>query len=124
MHEGALAKSILNIILDTAVANQAKEVVLVEMEIGEICLINIDQLTYLVKIIARDTIAKDMTFRVQELKTRIRCKVCSFTGLIEYKEIEPEWHYQVPLFRCTRCKSNMTEILQGKDLVVKSIEIR
>jgi hydrogenase nickel incorporation protein HypA/HybF len=124
MHEGALAKSIIEIILDTALANKAKEVVRVEIEVGEICLVNIDQLTYLIKIMASDTIARNMTFQIKELHTLIKCKVCSYVGEVEYKEVEPEWHYRVPLFGCIRCKSNKTEIIQGRDLMVRSIEIK
>ena len=124
MHEAALAESILRIILDAALGNGAKEVVRVEMEVGEICLVNTEQLAYLIGMCARDTIAKDMAFRVTKVETRIRCKECAYVGGIEYEEIEPEWHYRVPVFGCVRCKSNMTEIVQGKDLTIRSIDVR
>lgn len=123
MHEAALAQSILTTILEAASRNEAREVLRVEMEVGEICLVNIEQLTFLVGMFARETIAKDMEFLVKKVETKIRCKECSYFGGIEYKEIDPEWHYRVPVFSCTRCKSNSTEIVQGKELMIRSIDV-
>jgi hydrogenase nickel insertion protein HypA len=123
MHEAALAQSILKTILEVASRNKAKEVLRVQMEVGEICLVNMEQLTFHIGMFARETIAKDMEFLVKKVETKIRCKECSYFGGIEYKEIDPEWHYRVPIFGCVRCKSNMTEIVQGKDLMIRSIDV-
>jgi hydrogenase nickel incorporation protein HypA/HybF len=123
MHEAALAESILKTILDVALRNEAKEILRVEMEVGEICLVNMEQLTFLIGTFARETIAKDMEFLVKKVETKIRCKECSYLGGIEYKEVDPEWHYRVPIFGCVRCKSNRTEIVQGKELTIKSIDM-
>jgi hydrogenase nickel incorporation protein HypA/HybF len=123
MHEAALAESIVKTILDVASRNEAREVLRVEMEVGEICLVNIEQLTFLMGMFARETIAKDMEFLVKKVETKIRCKECSYFGGIEYKEIDPEWHYRMPIFGCVRCKSNMTEIVQGKELTIRSIDV-
>jgi hydrogenase nickel insertion protein HypA len=123
MHEAALAYSILKTILEVASKNKAKEVLRVQMEVGEICLVNMEQLTLNIGMFARETIAKDMEFSVKKVETKIRCKECSYFGGIEYKEVDPEWHYRVPIFGCVRCKSNMTEIVQGKDLTIRSIDV-
>ncbi len=123
MHEAALAQSILKTILEVASRNKARQVLRVQMEVGEICLVNMEQLTFQIGMFARETIAKDMEFLVKKVETKIRCKECSYFGGIEYKEIDPEWHYRVPIFGCVRCKSNMTEIVQGKDLMIRSIDV-
>jgi hydrogenase nickel insertion protein HypA len=123
MHEAALAHSILKTILDVALKNKAKEVLRVQMEVGEICLVNMEQLTFHIGMFARETIANNMEFLVKKVATKIRCKDCSYFGGIEYKETDPEWHYRVPIFGCVRCKSNRTEIIQGKELTIKSIDV-
>jgi hydrogenase nickel insertion protein HypA len=123
MHEAALAQSILKTILDVASRNKAREVLRVEMEVGEICLVNMEQLTFHIGIFAQETIAKDMEFLVKKVETKIKCKECSYFGGVEYKEIDPDWHYRVPIFGCGRCKSNMTEIVQGKELKIRSIDV-
>jgi len=84
------------------------------MEVGEICLVNVDQLVYLTGLLAQDTIARDMEISVNEVRTKIRCENCSYFGGVEYKEVDPSWHYRVPIFTCVRCQSNMTEIVQAK----------
>jgi len=124
VHEATIAKSILKTILDTASKNEAREVLRVDMEVGEICLVNVEQLAFLVGTFARDTVAKDMEFLVTKVETRIRCTQCAYVGGVEYREIEPEWHYRVPIFACVRCKSGMTEIVQGRELTIKSIDVR
>jgi hydrogenase nickel incorporation protein HypA/HybF len=122
MHEVSIAKSILSTILEVASKNKAREVSGVEMEVGEICLINKEQLVYLIGVLAHDTIAKEMKISIKEVKTKIKCKNCSYSGDVEYKEVDPTWHYRVPIFACVRCKSNMTEIIQGKELIIKTID--
>jgi hydrogenase nickel insertion protein HypA len=123
MHEGNLARSIIHTILDVASNNKAEKVLGVKLEVGDICLVNTDQLIHFIKIEAHDTIARDMEFSVDELKTRIRCKDCSYTGGINYKEPEPNWHYKIPIFACVRCHSSNTEILEGKEMKIVSIDV-
>lgn len=93
------------------------------MEIGEICLVNVEQLINFISMLADDTIARDMKTSVSEVKTKIRCNHCSYLGGVEYREVEPSWHYRVPIFSCVQCKSNKTEIVQGKELVIKTIDV-
>jgi len=124
MHEAGLAQSIVKMIVDTALRNQAKDVVRVEMEVGELCLVNIEQLAFLIRAAARNSIAKDMELSAKAVAARIHCKDCEYVGPIEYKETDPEWHYRVPNFGCSSCRSNNTEIIQGKDLMIRSIDVR
>ena len=123
MHEASIAQSILNTVLETASKNDAEKVLRVEMEVGEICLVNVDQLLYITGLLAQNTIARDMEFSVNEVKTKIRCQNCSYFGGVKYKEADPSWHYNVPIFTCVRCHSNMTEIVQGKEMTIKSIDV-
>jgi Zn finger protein HypA/HybF involved in hydrogenase expression len=62
MHEAALAHSIQKTILDVASRNEAREVLRVQMEVGEICLVNIEQLTFHIGRFAHETIAKIWSF--------------------------------------------------------------
>ena len=123
MHEASVAQSIVNTILGVALRGNAQKVLRVEMEIGEICLVNVEQLIYLIDMFTHDTIAKDMKTSVNEVKTQIRCNDCSYLGGVEYKEVDPSWHYRVPIFDCVQCKSNKTEIVKGKELKIKTIDV-
>ena len=123
MHEASVAQSIVNTILGVALRGNAQKVLRVEMEVGEICLVNVSQLIDVVSMLTHDTIAKDMKTSVNEVKTKIRCNNCSYSGGVEYKEVGPSWHYRVPIFDCVQCKSNRTEIVQGKELMIKTIDV-
>jgi hydrogenase nickel incorporation protein HypA/HybF len=123
MHEGQIAHSVLRTILEVAFKNKAEKVLSAKLEVGDICLVNTDQLLHFIKIEAHDTIARDMEFSVVERKTKIRCKACSYTGGIDYKEPDPGWHYKIPIFSCPRCHSNNTEILEGREMKIVSIDV-
>jgi len=123
MHEGTIARAVLNTILNVAHRNEAEKVVSVKLEVGEICLVNTKQLIDIIKILSHDTIARDAEFSVSEVKTRIKCKDCSYSGGINYKESDPNWHYKLPIFTCVRCHSNNTELLEGREMKIKSIDV-
>ena len=67
--------------------------------------------------------AKDMETSVDEVKTKIKCNDCSYMGGVAYKEVDPSWHYRVPIFNCVQCQSSRTEIVQGKELKIKTIDV-
>lgn len=123
MHEGAIAQSIVSTILEVAAREKARRILRLELEIGEICLVNAEQLGYLINLFSRDTIAQDLKLTVEETKTRIRCQSCSYLGAVEYRDVDPAWHYRLPDFACVKCGSNQTEIVQGKELVIKNIDV-
>lgn len=123
MHEASVAESIVNTVLDVASKSAARKVLRVDIEIGEICLVNSHQLSDFIKVGARNTIAQDMQTSISEVKTQIKCHDCSYLGEVEYRDIEPSWHYKVPLFNCTQCKSSGTEIVRGKELLIKTIDV-
>ena len=92
------------------------------MEVGEICFVNNEQLVYFIGILAHDTIAKEMEISIKEVKSTIKCKDYSYFEDVDHKEVYPTWHYRVSIFACVRCKSNLPEIIQGKELIIKTID--
>ncbi len=123
MHEGSVAQSIVDTIVGVALRENARKILRVEMEIGEICSVNVEQLIYLINMFAQDTIAKDVKVSVNEVKTKIRCNNCYYVGEVNYREVEPSWHYRLPDFSCVRCESNKTEIVRGRELIIKTIDV-
>jgi len=53
--------------LKAASRYNAREVLRVEMEVAEICLVNKEQLVYLIGILAHDTIAKEMEISIKDI---------------------------------------------------------
>ncbi|MFH1650739.1 MAG: hydrogenase maturation nickel metallochaperone HypA [Chloroflexota bacterium] len=123
MHEASVAQAVLDTVLETAARGNARSVIRLEIEVGEICLVNAEQLVYFLNLLAADTIARDMKTSIKEVKTKIKCHNCDYSGEVAYREVDPAWHYRVPVFDCVRCQSNQTEIVQGRELVIKSIDI-
>jgi Zn finger protein HypA/HybF involved in hydrogenase expression len=80
VHEAGLAQAILDTILGAAQGNRAQAVVRVDIEVGEVCLVNAQQLVFFLRELARGTDADEMAVAVTEVMTRIRCRDCSYDG--------------------------------------------
>ncbi len=124
MHEFSVAQSIVDTILQVAEANKATRVIEVNMEVGEISLVNMDQLNWYIDMLTAETIAKGIKVNVIERPTRIRCMECGYEGPVHYEEKNPEWHLRIPIFECVECESSETIVKEGRELKIKDINAR
>ena len=123
MHEFSVAKSIVDTIIQVAEANNAVRVLEVNLELGEVSLVNLDQLNFHIEMLVEDTIAKGMKVNGSERPVKIRCLECGYEGPVKYEEKNPEWHVRVPIFQCVECESPDTVILEGRELNIKDINV-
>ncbi|MFC1896595.1 hydrogenase maturation nickel metallochaperone HypA [Thermodesulfobacteriota bacterium] len=123
MHEFGVAQSIVNKVLEVARANEASRVLQVNLEIGEVSLVNAEQLTWHINMIAADTIAAGMAVNVLETPLKIRCAACGYEGGVRYEEKNPQWHTRIPVFECVKCESADTAIVEGRELRIKDISV-
>ncbi len=121
MHEFSVAQSIVDTILQVAETNKATRVIEVNLEVGEISLVNTDQLNWHIDMICEKTIAKGMKVNVIERPTRIHCTECGYEGPVNYEEKNPEWHQRIPVFECVECGNSETQITEGRELKIKDI---
>ena len=123
MHEFSVAQSIVDTILQVAEANRATRVLDANLEVGEISLVNMNQLNWYIDMLTAETIARGMKIHVIERPTRIRCTACGYEGGVRYEEKNPDWHLRVPVFECVECGSPDTVILEGRELRIKDINV-
>lgn len=121
MHEFSVAQSIVDTILQVAEANKATRVIGANLEVGEISLVNMNQLNWYIDMLTEETIAKGMKVNVIEKPTRIRCMECGYEGPVEYEEKNSEWHLKIPVFECVECRSSETIVTSGRELKIKDI---
>ncbi len=117
MHELSLADGMLKTILDAAEKEKAKKVKLIKLEMGEILLVNADQLTFCFDVISKDTIAEGAKLEIKFLKPRVHCNKCEKEFTISSGKDFPILHM------ICECGSNDVTVLSGREFNIKSIVI-
>ncbi len=119
MHELSMAQGILNAVLDTAEQNGAIEVTEVVIEIGKLAMLNPEQVKFMLGVLSKDTLAEHAKIVIENLEVEIKCEKCGFEGVAN---VDDEDHY-APMVYCPECSNPRIEILNGKDVTVKTISI-
>jgi hydrogenase nickel incorporation protein HypA/HybF len=121
MHEYSLASSISKTILDNAQKHKASKVMTVNLDIGDLVCVNMDQILFWLNELFQKTIAQGAQINVNHIKPTIKCQACQYEGLIEFTEDE-RYHFALPKFLCTKCQSPEIKIVHGKECSIKNIE--
>ncbi|WP_346297693.1 hydrogenase maturation nickel metallochaperone HypA [Geoglobus acetivorans] len=106
MHEMSYAEAILENLINLAERNNAREIKKAHLVIGELLLINPEQLEFCFRAISRETIAENCTLEIEFVKPEIRCVKCG-------KEFE------APAGVC-EC-GGFVSVNGGKEMILKSV---
>lgn len=135
MHELSMASSIFEVVLEVALKNNAKRVLEVVVEMGELTLLNPDQLSMAFKILSEGTIAEGAKFEVKVVKARARCNKCNQEWNVSLSDVSPIIDHFAFLtcptcdskkffkWACPKCGETDFDFVSGKELVIKSIKI-
>ena len=122
MHEASIAQSIVETVLKNAQEQNANFVKSVELEVGQLTFLNIEQVSFWVQIGFENTVAEKADLKVRNILARFRCQQCGYEGPIQMQE-DATMHFQTPIVTCTQCGEQNVEIIDGKDVVVRKIRI-
>ncbi|MBN1783015.1 hydrogenase maturation nickel metallochaperone HypA [bacterium] len=122
MHEASIAHGIVETVLRNADLQKACRVESVELEVGELTFLNIEQVTFWIRNGFENTIAQNATLTVRSVPAKIQCRRCHFTGPVIMKD-HAMVHYTIPVLTCSQCRDSHVDIVEGKDVVVKQIRI-
>lgn len=128
MHEFSIACEILEQVKNTAAAHGAIKVKNVTLQMGKLSHTNPEQLSFIFKTIAEESIAKDADFIVEMVSPSLECE-CGYTGAIDEKQIQESSEFTSELLayieadkECPIC-GKQAQITGGRELIIKSIEI-
>jgi hydrogenase nickel incorporation protein HypA/HybF len=110
MHEFSIAVSIVEIASENARRENASVVKEIEIEVGELSGVVIEALEFCMDAAVKDSIMEGAKWNILRVSGRARCRACSH----EYAISEL---YSV----CPECGSPAPEIIQGRELRVKSL---
>lgn len=124
LHEFSLAQSIVETVLQAASQHGASAVEEVNLEVGEVALVNMEQLEWHIRMLTQATPAQGARIRWRTVPASILCLECGYQGLVGHKELDPSSHFEIPMFQCPACESPNTKILSGRELRVVDIHAR
>src|SRR4051794_39781190 len=109
MHEMALAKAILDVVLEVAAGQRVREV---RVQAGSLQRVATESLQACFEQVAAGTPAETARLTVDEIPARIGCNACGLQ--VELTD---------PPFVCVRCGASDVEFLGGGELLVDGVEL-
>jgi hydrogenase nickel incorporation protein HypA/HybF len=111
MHELRIAADLSEIVLEVSGREKLSKVTQVNISFGQMIQIVPDIFNAAFEEAVKDTVAGDAIVNIEILPVKMRCKNCT-----------AEFGITENIFRCTGCGSDDLELIQGKELFIKSIE--
>jgi hydrogenase nickel incorporation protein HypA/HybF len=116
MHELAVTKSILQIVLDQAEQNKARQVVRISLVIGEMRNLEEEWIQRYFDYISKGTIAETARITVRKVPVMFQCKQCG-------NEFHADVHLEEKII-CPKCKGFDYDLTTGRELLIESVEIK
>ena len=114
MHELSIMSNILDIVVEHAARHQAKRVMKINLQVGELSDLLPDWMQTYFDFVSKDTIAEKAELKIENIPAVLRCRECRH----EFVMKKDNWQ-----FSCPQCDSADMEIVSGREFTVKSIEI-
>jgi hydrogenase nickel incorporation protein HypA/HybF len=111
MHEIRIAADLFTIVREVAEKERLSRVTRVRITFGKMIQVVPEIFEFAFRETVRDSVAKDAELDIELAEIRLKCRKCRH-------EFQPEDN----LFSCRLCNSAETDIIQGKELFIKSIE--
>ena len=111
MHEIRIAEDLSAIVLEAAIKEKLSKVTTVNISFGQMVQIVPDIFKFAFRETVRDSVAMDAELDIELAEIKLKCRNCGH-------DFQPEDN----LFSCRICHSHETDIIQGKELFIKSIE--
>jgi hydrogenase nickel incorporation protein HypA/HybF len=116
MHELAVTKSILQLVLDETEKNQAKEILKIQLVIGEMRNLEEEWIQRYFDYISKGTIAEHAVIKVRKVPVLFECKLCG-------EKFSADVHLEEKIL-CPKCKGFNYDLVAGRELVIENIEVR
>lgn len=120
MHELSMAHSMVEAILDTAKKNDAVKITEAVLEVGDLTMLNPEQLKFMMDVLREGTIFEDAEIIINMIPIEIRCEKCGFEGATE---VDENMDHLMSVAICPECENTQVNIIQGQECNVKTIKI-
>lgn len=112
MHELSIAQSIVELAEEVAEQENANLIQSIDIEIGALSGVVLDALEFALEIIVKNTRLENTKINYLEIAGKAECKTCNY-----------EFEINDLLALCPKCKNANYQIVDGKQLRIKSLTI-
>ena len=112
MHEISIMESTLEIAINHAQAQKAKEIKAIVMKIGELSGVIPQALEFAFEVVRENSIASNATLKIETIPVCCHCESCQ-------EKFYPTGY----IFECPNCHQFSNNILEGKEIELSSLEI-
>lgn len=112
MHELSIALSIVDIAEEEVKKANASKVEKIELDIGNLSGVEIDALEFIWQEAVRSSVLENSERRINRIRGKAKCMECA-------EEFEMEQLFDA----CPKCNQYFNEIIQGKELKVRSLTL-
>jgi hydrogenase nickel incorporation protein HypA/HybF len=112
VHEFAVAQSLLEIVEQEARPYSGARVTGITLRIGQLSAVVPDALRFAFEAITRGGIAEGAVLEIEEVPLTIRCRQC-----------KEQFTVDDPFMVCPRCEGSDVEMVSGRELEIRSMEI-
>lgn len=135
MHELSIASSIFEVVLEVASRHGAKKILEVSIDVGELTLLNPDQLSMAFKTLSEGTVAEGAKLSINVIKAKARCNKCGGEWYVNLSDAAPAIDHLMLMtcpacdakvfFKrvCPKCGEVSFDFVTGNELIIKSIKI-
>jgi len=106
-------------VLKEAKKHCADKVLEVYLEVGKLTFLGLEQMRFCYEVISKESILEGSKLVIDQVDGAVKCKHCGYEGAVNYFE-EPIYHITLPTLSCPKC-SEITEVIQGKECIIKKI---
>jgi len=121
MHEFAISSEIVQTVLNAAEKNIVKKIVSIQLEIGELALINKEQVVFWIQELIKGTEAEGAKIKVKAIKARIKCASCGYQGGVKHEPGDPFQH--LASYQCPKCGSFEIKAEKGRECTLRRIQV-
>jgi len=115
---------ILRIALMQAEKYSATSILEINLTVGELTLLNPDQLRMAFEVLSEGTCAQKAKLNIETVETRIKCSRCGYVGSLSFEEPQIHLGYARPFLKCTVCGSRDLELVSGRECTIKNIKVK
>jgi len=112
VHEMSIALNIIDIAQEHAKQYHAKKVNRIDLEIGDLSGIETDPLLNALHIAINGTILENSDIHIETIAPRAQCERC-----------QAEFELEDFTFNCPQCNHHKIDIIKGKELSIKSLDV-
>ena len=116
-----MTTQIVQNVLAEAEKRSAKKVTEVDLVVGRLTFLGLEQLRFAFEVLTKDTILEGAKLVIEEQEGVVKCSNCGYEGGFKYED-DPLYHVPVPTLKCPKCGS-VVEITAGKECTIKSIKM-